>query len=312
MKATLPSYSEAQAGSAVGLAEAERLSGGKSLFTVCSELVKLRLTSLVLMTTGVGFYLGSRQGLDWLALFHALLGTGLVAAAAAMLNQWMERADDARMIRTRDRPLPSGRVRPGTALAVGLAGAVAGLGYLIVTSGWLPGLLASATLLVYLLVYTPLKRITTLNTVVGAIPGALPPLIGWAAARGSLDATGWSLFALLAFWQLPHFLAIAWMYRDDYARAEFAMLPVFDPTGERTSGRALAHCLGLVGVSLTPYLLGGVGAVYLWGAIGLGALFGWQAVQFRREVDGRTARRLFLASIVYLPAMLGLLVLTKR
>ena len=310
MKASVSSL-PATAESAVNLDSAARLLTSKSPFTVLSELIKLRLTSLVLMTTGVGFYLGSARPMDWTAFVNTLVGTGCVAAAAAVLNQWMERAHDARMNRTQDRPLPSGRVDPSSALAGGLIGAVAGLGYLMVTVGRLPALLGAVTLVIYLLIYTPLKRVTVLNTVIGAIPGALPPVIGWTAARGSLDSGGWSLFALLAFWQLPHFLAIAWMYREDYARAGFAMLPVFDETGARTAAQALAHSIGLVAVSLAPFLFGLVGTLYLWGALGLGGMFVWRAVQFRRGVEWASARRLFLASIVYLPGVLGLLVLGK-
>jgi heme o synthase len=225
----------------------------KGWVAVLSELVKARLTTLVLATTAVGFQMGLVGRNDWNLLLRTLLGTGCVAAAAAVLNQWMERDADARMLRTQDRPLPSGRIHPGTALVGGLVGALLGSVYLWFAVHPLTATLGLLTLLIYLLVYTPLKRITPWNTVVGAIPGALPPLMGWTAARGSLAIEGWSLFALLACWQLPHFLAIAWMFRDDYARGGFAMLPLHDPTGRRTSTQAVGHTVALIGVSLLPH-----------------------------------------------------------
>jgi protoheme IX farnesyltransferase len=168
------------------------------------------------------------------------------------------------------------------------------------------------TLASYLFVYTPLKRITTLNTAIGAIPGALPPLMGWTAARGEVTGEGWSLFAILFFWQLPHFLAIAWMYREDYARAGFVMLPVIDPTGARTGKQALSHTLGLLPVSLCPFIFGLAGPVYLAGALALGAGFLWCAWQFSRRISVAGARRLFYASILYLPLLLSLLVINKK
>jgi len=162
-----------------------------------------------------------------------------------------------------------------------------------------------------LFLYTPLKRVTTLNTAIGAVPGALPPLMGWTAARGEINVEGWSLFAILFFWQLPHFLAIAWMYRDDYAKAGFAMLPVFDSDGQRTAGQTVSHTLGLLPISLCPFLLKLAGVVYLAGALVLGLAFLWQAVQFSRELTAQRARQLFYASILYLPLLLGLMVLDK-
>ncbi|HEX4644537.1 MAG TPA: protoheme IX farnesyltransferase [Verrucomicrobiae bacterium] len=181
----------------------------KSWFTVFSELIKARLTFLVLLTTLVGFYAGFRGSMDYLLLFHTMLGTALLASGASALNQWLEREYDAKMPRTEDRPLPSGRLQPGTVLVLGgICGGI-GLIYLALAVNLLTSLLGAATLASYLFIYTPLKRVTTLNTLVGAIPGALPPLMGWTAARDEISRGGWALFAILFFWQLPHFLAIA-------------------------------------------------------------------------------------------------------
>ena len=283
----------------------------KSRLTVFCELIKARLTFLVLLTTLVGFYVGFRGAMDYLLMFHTLLGTGLVASGAAALNQFLERQHDARMRRTEDRPLPSGRLPPDTALMFGGLSSAAGLIDLALAVNLETSVLGAITLCSYLFIYTPLKRVTTLNTAIGAVPGALPPLMGWTAARGEINVEGWSLFAILFFWQLPHFLAIAWMYRDDYAKAGFAMLPVFDPDGQRTAGQTVSHTLGLLPISLCPFLLKLAGVVYLAGALVLGLAFLWQAVQFSRELSAQRARQLFYASILYLPLLLGLMVLDK-
>lgn len=283
----------------------------KSRLTVFSELVKARLTFLVLLTTLAGFYLAQQGPVNWVLMTQTILGTGLLAAGAAALNQLMERRYDGLMLRTQDRPLPSDRLHPDTALIFGATCSVAGLLYLAFAVNLLTSFLGALTLASYLFLYTPLKRITTLNTAIGAVPGALPPLMGWTAARGEVNAGGWALFAILFFWQLPHFLAIAWLYRQDYAKAGFAMLPVKDPDGARTGRSAVSHTLGLLPVSLTPFLLGMSGAVYVFGAILLGAAFIWQAIQFSRELTDRRARQLFFLSIIYLPLLLGLMALDK-
>ncbi len=298
MKATVESLS------AAALADKGRVA-------VYCELIKARLTFLVLLTTLVGFYLGVRGAMDYLLLLHTLLGTGLVASGAAALNQFLERQHDARMRRTEDRPLPSGRLLPDTALMFGGVTSAAGLIDLALAVNLETSLLGAITLCSYLFIYTPLKRVTTLNTAIGAIPGALPPLMGWTAARGEINLEGWSLFAILFFWQLPHFLAIAWMYRDDYAKAGFAMLPVFDSDGQRTAGQTFCHTLGLLPISLCPFLLRLDGVVYLAGALVLGLAFLWQAVQFSRDLTVQRARQLFYASILYLPLLLGLMVWDK-
>jgi protoheme IX farnesyltransferase len=283
----------------------------KSLASVLSELFKLRLTTLVLLTALVGFYLGSSAPVSWVLMVNLLLGTALLASGASALNQLLEREHDAKMRRTQDRPLPSGRLTPETVLIIGGACAAGGMLCLALTVNLATALLGALTLGSYLVVYTPLKRVTTLNTVIGAIPGGLPPLMGWTAARGEVSGGGWSLFAILCFWQLPHFLAIAWMYRDEYAKAGFVMLPVVDPTGERTGRQALCHTLGLLPISLCPFLLKLVGPVYLAGAIILGGGFVWSAFQFSRQLTLRRARVLFYASIIYLPLLLTLMVLDK-
>ena len=283
----------------------------KSRLAVYCELIKARLTFLVVLTTLVGFYVGFRGPMDYWLLFHTVLGTGLLAGGAAALNQFLERQYDARMRRTEDRPLPSGRLTSDAALMFGGVCSGAGLIDLALAVNLETSVLGAITLCSYLFIYTPLKRVTPLNTAIGAIPGALPPLMGWTAARGEINVEGWSLFAILFFWQLPHFLAIAWMYRDDYAKAGFAMLPVFDSNGRRTAGQTVSHTLGLLPISLCPFLFKLAGVVYLVGALVLGLAFLWQAVQFSRELSAQRARQLFYASILYLPLLLGLMVLDK-
>jgi protoheme IX farnesyltransferase len=283
----------------------------KGWVAIYSELFKARLTCLVLLTTLVGFYLGWRGPMDYALVLNTVLGTALVAAGASALNQLCERKYDARMRRTQDRPLPSGRMQPITALLVGCGTALAGFAYLAFAVNPATSLLGAASFGAYVFIYTPLKRVTWLNTAVGAIPGGLPPLMGWTAARGHVSLEGWALFAILALWQLPHFMAIAWIYRDEYARAGFKMLPVFDPGGARTGRHALIQTLGLLPVSLGPFLLQLSGPVYLAGALALGLGFIGYAWRFRRELTIPRARQLFWASILYLPLLLGVMVLDK-
>ena len=296
--------------------ESQTLSGAalgeKSWFAIFLELVKMRLTALVLLTTLVGFHLGWHGAMDYsLLLLHTLLGTALVASGASALNQFLEKHHDANMPRTADRPLPSGRLQPEIALLFGGVSSVAGLLYLALAVNLLTSVLGAVTLVSYIFIYTPLKRVTTLNTAIGAIPGALPPLMGWTGACNEISIEGWTLVAILFFWQLPHFLAIAWLYREEYAKAGFAMLPVFDKTGERTGSQAVSHTLGLLPVSLAPFAFKMAGPIYLVGALVLGLGFLWCALRFSRHLDTTHARRLFYASIIYLPALLGLMVLDK-
>lgn len=283
----------------------------KGKFAIFCELTKARLSSLVLMTTLVGFYIGFRGAMDYGLLFHTLLGTALVASGAAALNQLLEKDLDAKMRRTENRPLPSGQLQPETVLIFGGLASVLGLVYLAFAVNLLTSVLGAVTLTSYLFIYTPLKRITPLNTAIGAIPGALPPLMGWTAARNEVNADGWSLFAILFFWQLPHFLAIAWMYREDYAKAGFAMLPVVDPHGVRTGRQTVSHTLGLLSISLFPAVFGLVGWIYFVGAILLGVGFLCSAIRFSRTLTTACARQLFFVSIIYLPLLLGLMVLDK-
>lgn len=280
--------------------------------SLVADLVKARLTLLVLLTLAVGFLMGAQGPLDFTRLFHALAGTALLAGGAAALNQFLERDLDARMRRTQTRPLPSGRMQPGAALSFGTGCAVVGLIWLMVFVNGLTALLGALSLGSYLLLYTPLKRVTWWNTLVGAVPGGLPPLMGWAAARGELDAAGWALFTIQAFWQVPHFMAIAWIYRDEYARAGFQMLSVVDPDGRRTARQAVGHTLALLTVGAWPFLLGAAGWLYLSGALALGGLFLTLAVRFARELSLVRARQLFYASLLYLPLVLGLMVLDRR
>jgi len=284
---------------------------GKTWLAVYADLFKARLTFLVLLTTLVGFYVGFRGHVNYVLMCHTLLGTALVASGASALNQLIERQHDAKMRRTRQRPLPSGRMQAPTVLKLGCLLAGCGLAYLAWAVNLITAGLGLASLVSYLFIYTPLKRITWLNTAVGAIPGALPPLMGWTAAAGRLSGEGWALFAILAFWQLPHFLAIAWIYREEYARAGFIMLPNVDPTGQRTGRQAVAHTLGLLPVSLCPFLFKLSGAIYLGGALTLGLVFLWFAVQFSRHLTISRARQLFYVSILYLPLLLAVMVLDK-
>ena len=289
----------------------------RSAFAIWSDLVKARLTFLVLLTTLAGFYAGLEGAMNWVLLAHTLLGTAWVACGAAALNQWWEREHDAKMRRTETRPLPAHELSPTTVLIAGGLLCIAGLVHLALFVNLLTSVLGAITLFSYVLVYTPLKRITTLNTAIGAIPGALPPLMGWAAARDGVSREGWALFAILFFWQLPHFLAIAWLYREEYAKAGFVMLPVRDPEGVRTGRQAVSHTLGLVAVSICPAVLTGsdgfpiTGRVYFFGALLLGLAFLWCAIQFSRELTSARARQLFFASILYLPLLFGLMALDK-
>jgi protoheme IX farnesyltransferase len=283
-----------------------------SLGSAYLELTKPRITAMVVLTTLVGFVMASPGPLPIVPLLGALLGTGLVSAGASALNMVLEKRTDGLMERTRRRPLPTGRLRPLEAVAFGLGLTSSGL----VVLAWRAGTLAAAVALVtwasYLFLYTPLKTRTSLSTIVGAFPGALPPVIGWAAARGALDPGAFVLFAILFLWQLPHFLAIAWIYRDDYARGGLPMLPVLDPAGRITGRQAVANSMALLLVSLTPAAAGMTGVAYFAGAIALG--LGFLAVAVRAAVlrTDRAARGLFLASLVYLPALCALLVVTRR
>jgi protoheme IX farnesyltransferase len=276
-----------------------------------AQLVKVRLTALVLLTTAVGFYLGGDSPVDYAGLFHAVFGTALAAASAAALNQWWERRQDAVMERTKMRPIPAGRMRPRDGLIIGLVLGVSGIVYLAIAANLLTAFLASGTIALYIFAYTPLKRISTTNTLIGAVAGALPPMIGWTAARGELDLAAWSLFAILFFWQMPHFFSLAWMYRTDYARAGFQMVSSDDETGARSSSQSVFFCLLLLIVAGVPGYLGLTSEVYVPVAFVLGGAFMVMALRFHQKRTRREARSLFIASIIYLPLLLLALVLTK-
>jgi len=287
-----------------------------TVWSVFSELVKLRLTTMVLITTLVGFYAalnaasgGLAQNLAKLGL--TLLGTGLLAAGASILNQYLEREYDAKMDRTAGRPLPSGQIGVEASLLLGGAVSVGGLLALAAWVNLLVAVLGAVTLVTYLFIYTPLKRKSEWNTIIGAIPGALPPLMGWAAVRGEVDPLGWTLFAILFFWQMPHFMAIAWMYREDYEKAGFVMMPSVPGGGPRTGRQAISHTVFLIIASLMPFTMKLAGAVYVSGAVLLGGLFLWAAMRFSRQLTRQSARVLFFASIIYLPLLLGLMVVDK-
>jgi protoheme IX farnesyltransferase len=272
-------------------------------------LTKPRLNLLVVLTSAAGYYLGAPVAPSWLAMAPAVAGTALVAGGAAVLNQVYERDTDALMRRTRLRPLPDGRIQPEEARVFGASLAVAGLVLLAFTANATAAALAATTLVIYLVIYTPMKRQSPASTLVGAIPGALPPLIGWAAARGSLSAGGWALFAIVFLWQIPHFMAIAWMYRDDYRSAGFPMLPVVEPDGRRTGRQAVIYAVALLPVSLVPTFVGVSGQTYLAIAVVLGLGLVALAINFASARTDGGARALFFGSITYLPLIWAAMIL---
>lgn len=275
-----------------------------------AAMTKPRLNLLVLLATAAGFYLGAPGSVAFSPLAFTLLGTFLVASGASVLNQVREREADGRMRRTLERPLPTGRVLPGEAWVLGWLLAVTGTCTLALTANQKAAGLAVLTLVLYLFLYTPLKRRTPLNTLVGAFPGALPPLIGWAAS-GRLDAAAGTLFAIVFLWQMPHFLAIAWLYRHDYALGGFKMLPVVEPGGRGTGWRVVLYAGALVPIVWTPTLFGLTGSYYAAGSVALTLAFLGFAIHFAWNRSDVAARRLFLASIIYLPLLLGLMILDK-
>lgn len=274
-------------------------------------LAKPRLNFLVVVSALAGYAMAGGETGDGLRLIATVLGTALVAGGASAFNQIIERQPDALMRRTRLRPLPDGRLQAREALAFAAVISLAGVVILWAGANLLSAAVALVTLLIYAVVYTPLKQRTSFSTVVGAIPGALPPAIGWAAARGSLSQGAWVLFGIVFLWQLPHFLAIAWMYREDYARAGFPMLPVIEPDGRSTARQAVIYSAALLPLSLAPTLIGMTGALYFWGALALTLGFLAAAVKFAATRTMGDARRLFFASIIYLP-LLWILMIADR
>ncbi len=283
----------------------------KNNLTNYFELTKPRVTFMVLVSVLAGFYLGARDSINWILLLNAMLGTWLVAGGTNALNQLIERDLDSLMKRTQKRPLPSGRL---TAKQVGIFAAsisIFGITYLCLTTNLLTGFLAALTLGSYVFVYTPLKRKTSLSTIIGAVPGALPAMGGWAAVTGEIGGGAWALFFILFFWQLPHFLAIAWIYKEDYERGGFPVLPVLDVDGNLTGRQIIVNCLALILVSLLPTVLGLTGAVYFVGALVLGLLYLTSGIRLARRKSNRCAKQLLHASIIYLPLLLTLMFVDK-
>jgi protoheme IX farnesyltransferase len=302
MKPQAATYEKAHGSAASGWKAADLL-----------QLSKARLNSLVVLTTAGGYYMARPDAVDIPGLALTCIGTALVAAGAAAVNQVQERDVDALMARTRHRPVAEGRMRPTTGIALAAGMTAVGLGLLGAGSNAVATTVALATLLIYVLVYTPLKRRTSLATVVGAIPGALPPLIGWAAVKGSIAGLEpLTLFALMFFWQLPHFLAIAWMAREDYARAGLPMLSVLDPDGSLTGRQAALWAGTLIPVSLSPFLAGMTGPLYAFGALAVGLAQLLLAARFAAHRSVANARRLFYGSIAYLPVLWALMILARR
>jgi len=272
-------------------------------------LTKPRLNFLVVVTSAAGYYLGSVASINLWDMAQAVVGTALVAGGAAVLNQVYERDTDAKMRRTLARPLPDHRVTAGDATIFGLTLSIAGIALLAFGANTLAALLALATLVVYLMIYTPMKRRSSAATLVGAVPGALPPLIGWAAAHGTVTIGGWTLFAIVFLWQIPHFMAIAWMYRDDYRSAGFPMLPVIEPEGRRTGSHALWFAVALLPVSLAPTFVGLSGWTYFAIALILSVALLVLSIRFAATRSETSARRLFFGSITYLPLIWAAMIL---
>ena len=284
---------------------------GCNLMNDYLALTKPRITWLILMSTGVGYFFGARGGWNWITLLHTIIGTGLIASGTAALNQWYEREADAKMRRTQERPLPSGRLNATRALIFAISISLAGFLELALAVNLLAGLLGLFTLAMYLFVYTPLKQRSPHSTTIGAIPGAMPPLIGFAAASGTLTIDAWILFAILFLWQFPHFYAIAWMYREDYERAGILMLPVVEPDGQSTARQMLIYSLILLPISLLPSFVLMTGNLYLFGAILLGVLFAYSGLRVVMDRSRLHARRVLLASVIYLPLLYSLMLFDR-
>lgn len=275
------------------------------------DLTKARLNLLVLITTFVGYWMGSPGAIDWVRLVQAMLGTALCAASAAAFNQLWEVRVDALMPRTASRPIVAGRMAGGTAFWIALALGIAGTAWLALSVNVLSAALAGSTIVIYILLYTPMKRHTAWCTLVGAVSGAIPPVVGWAAASPSLGLGAWILFGVLFTWQMPHFLAIAWMYRDQYRSAGLVMLKRDDQTGVPTAVTAFIFTLFLTAITMIPFDAGLAGSIYLGGALLINSLFFLAALNFVADRSRPVARRLFFASILYLPLILALMVFTK-
>lgn len=275
------------------------------------ELTKPRITWLILVTTGVGYYFGNKGALNWVTLFHCMIGTALIASGTSALNQWYEHQTDGLMRRTEKRPIPAGVITPRNALIFGFVLSCAGYLQLSLGCNLLTAALGLVTELIYLFVYTPLKQRTPIATTIGAIPGAMPPLIGFAAASGILTIEAWALFAIMFLWQFPHFYAIAWMYREDYERGGIRMLPVVEPDGASTVRQMMLFSMALIPVTLLPRVLSMTGNWYVGGAVIGGLIFFWYCTRMVHDRTLIRARSVLLVSVIYLPVLFGLLILDR-
>ncbi len=304
MSATIELHSTATTGPVARLSARSRVAA-------YVELTKPRITSLIVLTAAAGFCLGSPGPLNYVLLLHAMIGIALLSSGIGTLNQFIERDLDRLMRRTAERPLPSKRLLPAEALWFGVLLTAGGEVYLTAFVNTLSAVLGLTVIAGYLFLYTPLKTRTSLSTAIGAFPGAMPPFIGWVAARGQVDVGAWVLFAILFLWQFPHFLAIAWMYREDYGRAGILMLPVVEPDGRVTGQQIIAYTLMLLPISLLPTVIGISGRIYFVAALVLGLLFLLSAVRAALSKSNQHARQLLLASVLYLPLLFGVMVLNR-
>ncbi len=287
----------------------ERTLGLREKLAAYVELTKPRIAFMLLLTSAAGFYLGSWAPFDWMLFANAMIGIALLAFGVATLNQWLERRTDVLMERTAERPIPTGRVSANEALVFGFAQVAVSVTYLFVLVNALTAGLAIVVFIGYVLVYTPLKTRTSASTAIGAVPGAIPPLIGYTAAANEVTLGAWSLFVILFLWQFPHFLAIAWMYKEDYEKAGIWMLPVVDKDGRLTARQIVTFAFMLVPASLAPYFFGMAGVVFLAGAAVLSVWFLAESIAMARARTKESARRLMLVSVIYLPLLFGLMVL---
>jgi protoheme IX farnesyltransferase len=291
--------------------QTERVVGFRERVVAFIELTKPRIAFLLVLTSAAGFYVGSAGAFNWLLFANAMIGISLLAFGVATLNQYLERSIDPLMQRTTNRPLPSGRVSANEALVFGILQCTVAEIYLASLVNLLTATLGVVVILGYVLVYTPLKTRSSASTAIGAIPGAIPPLMGWTSATGEITLAAWSLFVIQFLWQFPHFLAIAWMYREQYAKAGILMLPVLEPEGRLTARQIVSFAFMLLAASLAPFFLGFANQIYLIAAVILGVWFLVESVRFASKRSDALARRLLLASVIYLPILFLVLVLTK-
>lgn len=292
--------------------EAERVSGLRERIAAYVELTKPRIAFMLVLTSAAGFYVASTGTFNWMLFANAMIGIALLAFGVATLNQYIERKTDLLMARTAERPLPSGRLTPNEGLVFGILQCVVAEIYLASLVNVLTATLGLVVILFYVLIYTPLKTRTSASTAIGAIPGALPPLMGWTAATGDITLGAWALFVIQFLWQFPHFLAIAWMYREQYAKAGILMLPVLEPEGRLTARQIVTFAFMLLAASLAPFFLGFASNLFLIAALFLGVWFLVESIRFAVKRTDALARRLLFASVIYLPILFLVLVLTKR